>query len=299
MIRENFSDIFAFLVVARERSFTKAAAQLGISQPALSQTIRGLEERLGVRLLIRTTRSVSPTEAGQQLLSTMTPRFAEMEDELQAFTQLREKPAGNVRISTSSHAAITIIWPKLKPIAIQYPDIKIEIVVDNGLTNIAAERFDAGVRLAEQVAKDMIAVRIGPDMRFAVVASPEYFRHHPVPAHPKDLIHHNCINIRLMNSGGLYGWEFEKDHQEMRVRVDGQFVFNYGELAMDAALSGLGLGLFFSDIVEPLIAEGKLIPVLTEWCQPFSGYHLYYPNRRMSPAFDLVVDALRYSEPEI
>ncbi|WP_316675291.1 LysR family transcriptional regulator [uncultured Tolumonas sp.] len=294
MLRENFNDLSAFMVVAQERSFTKAAARLGISQPALSQALKGLEARLGVRLLIRTTRSVSPTEAGQQLISMLRPRLSELENEIQSFVTLRDKPAGVVRISTSSHAATTIIWPKLKPVIAQYPDIKLEIVVDNGMTDIAAERFDAGVRLAEQVAKDMFAVRIGPDIRFSVVGSPEYFLHKQIPRHPKELIHHNCINIRLITSGGLYVWEFEKDDEEVKVRVDGQLVLNGGDLALDATLNSFGLGLFFSDIVEPYIQQGKLIPVLTEWSKTFSGYHLYYPSRKMSPAFDIVVNALRF-----
>ena len=243
MQRGNLDDLLAFLAVARERSFTKAAAKLGVSQSALSQTIRELEERLGVRLLTRTTRSVSPTEAGERLLRTVGPRFEEIEAELAALSELREKPAGTIRITADEHAADTILWPKLAKFLREYPDIKVEIVIDYGLTDIVAERYDAGVRSGEQVAKDMIAVRIGPDMRMAVVGAPSYFARRPEPKTPQDLIGHNCINLRLPTHGGLYAWEFEKGGRELKVRVEGQLVFNGTFQMLNAALAGIRLGL--------------------------------------------------------
>jgi DNA-binding transcriptional LysR family regulator len=295
MPRDNLSDLLAFLAVARERSFTKAAAKLGVSQSALSHTIRGLEANLGLRLLTRTTRSVSPTEAGERLLHTIGPRFEEIEAELAALTALREKPAGSIRITAGEHAANVILWPVLLKFLPRYPDIKVEITVDNGLTDIAAERYDAGVRLGEQVAKDMIAVRIGPDMRMAVVGAPSYFAQRSPPKTPRDLTDHNCINLRLPTYGGLYAWEFEQGDRELKVRVDGQLVFNDLTHRLNAALAGLGLTYLPEDVAQPHLASGHLKRVLEDWCPPFPGYHLYYPSRRQtSPAFSLLVDALRY-----
>jgi len=295
MPRDNLSDLLAFLAVARERSFTKAAAKLGVSQSALSHTIRGLEANLGLRLLTRTTRSVSPTEAGERLLHTIGPRFEEIEAELAALTALREKPAGSIRITAGEHAANVILWPVLLKFLPRYPDIKVEITVDNGLTDIAAERYDAGVRLGEQVAKDMIAVRIGPDMRMAVVGAPSYFAQRSPPKTPRDLTDHNCINLRLPTYGGLYPWEFEQGDRELKVRVDGQLVFNDLTHRLNAALAGLGLTYLPEDVAQPHLASGHLKRVLEDWCPPFPGYHLYYPSRRQtSPAFSLLVDALRY-----
>jgi DNA-binding transcriptional LysR family regulator len=295
MRRENVNDLLAFLAVARERSFTKAAAKLGVSQSALSHTIRGLEARLGLRLLARTTRSVSPTEAGERLLLSVGPRFEEIEAEVAALSELREKPAGTIRITTGEHAADTILWPVLMKLLPNYPDIKIEISVDPGLTDIVAQRFDAGVRLGEQVAKDMIAVRIGPDMRMAVVGAPSYFAKRSPPKRPQDLTEHNCINLRLPTYGGLYAWEFEKGNRELKVRVDGQLVFNDLGQSLNAALAGLGLAYLPDDVAQPHLARGRLKLVLEDWCPPFPGYHLYYPSRRQSsPAFALLVDALRH-----
>jgi DNA-binding transcriptional LysR family regulator len=295
MSRQNVNDLLAFLAVARERNFTRAAAQLGISQSALSHTVRGLEERLGLRLLTRTTRSVSPTEAGERLLRTLGPRFDEIDAELAALSELRDKPAGTIRITAGEDAAERILWPALEKLLPEYPDIKVEVIVDYGLTDIVAERYDAGVRLGEQVAKDMIAVRIGPDMRMAVVGAPSYFARRERPHTPQDLTAHTCINIRLPTYGGLYAWEFEKGGRELRVRVDGQLVFNNIALRLNAVLAGCGLAYLPEDQVQIHIAEGRLIRVLADWCPPFSGYHLYYPSRRQhSPAFTLVVDALRY-----
>jgi DNA-binding transcriptional LysR family regulator len=295
MPRENFSDLLAFLAVARERSFTRAAAQLGVSQSALSHTVRELEARLGLRLLSRTTRSVAPTEAGERLLQTVGPRLEEIEAELAALSELREKPAGAIRITTGEHAAEAILWPKLTKFLPQYPDIKVEIIIDNRLTDIVAERFDAGVRSGEQVAKDMIAVRIGPDMRMAVVGAPSYFRKRSEPKKPQDLIGHNCINLRLPTHGGLYAWEFEKGARELKVRVEGQLVFNGTFQMLNAALAGFGLAYVPDDLAQPHLAKGRLKRVLDDWCPLYSGYHLYYPSRRQSSAaFALLVDALRH-----
>jgi len=294
MQRGNLDDLLAFLAVGRERSFTKAAAKLGVSQSALSHTVRGLEERLGVRLLTRTTRSVAPTEAGERLLHSLGPRFEEIEAELAALSELREKPAGTVRITATDYAANTILWPKLTKFLRQYPDIKVEIVIDYGLTDIVAERFDAGVRSGEQVAKDMIAVRIGPDLRMAVVGAPSYFRKRSEPKKPQDLIGHNCINLRLTTHGGLYAWEFEKGARELKVRVEGQLVFNGSFQMLNAALAGFGLAYVPEGLAQPHIARGRLKRVLEDWCPPYSGYHLYYPSRRQqTPAFALLVEALR------
>jgi DNA-binding transcriptional LysR family regulator len=295
MARQPFDDLLAFLAVARERSFTRAAAQLGVSQSALSHTIRGLEERLGLRLLTRTTRSVAPTDAGERLVRTVGPRLEEIDTELAALIELREKPAGTLRITAGEHAAETILWPALARLLPRYPDIKVELVIDYGLTDIVAERYDAGVRLGEQVAKDMIAVRIGPDFRMAVVGAPAYFAKRAKPKAPQDLTAHDCINIRLPTYGGIYAWEFEKRGRGLKVRVEGQLVFNNIALRLKAALAGLGLAYLPEDQVEKPVAEGRLVRVLADWCPPFSGYHLYYPSRRQpAPAFALLVEALRY-----
>lgn len=295
MPRHDVNDLIAFLAVARERSFTRAAARLGVSQSALSHTMRALEERLGVRLLTRTTRSVAPTTAGERLLGGIGPRFEEIEAELAALSALREKPAGTIRINAGEHAAETILWPALADFLPRYPDIKVEITVDNGLANIVAERFDAGVRLGEQLAKDMIAVRIGPDFRMVVVGAPSYFKRRERPRRPQDLTQHACINIRLPTHGGIYAWEFERRGRPLKVRVDGQLVFNSTPLRIKAALAGLGLAYIAEDQVQAHLAKGQLIQVLDDWCVPFPGYHLYYPSRRQSsPAFALLVEALRY-----
>ena len=295
MRRENVSDLLAFLAVARERSFTKAGKKLGISQSALSHTIRGLEERLGLRLLTRTTRSVSPTEAGERLLASVGSRFEEIEAELEALSELRDKPAGSFRITATENAATTILLPKLAKFLLQYPDVKVEIVIDYGLTDIVAQRYDAGVRSGEQVAKDMIAVRIGPDMRMAVVSAPSYFEKRSPPKKPQDLTDHNCINLRLPVHGGLFPWEFEKGGRELRVRVEGQLALNATGAMLNAALAGLGLAYMPEHMVQAHIADGRLKRVLEDWCEPYVGYHLYYPSRRhSSPAFSLLVDALRY-----
>ena len=295
MRRENVSDLLAFLAVARERSFTKAGKKLGISQSALSHTIRGLEERLGLRLLTRTTRSVSPTDAGNRLLASVGSRFEEIESELEALSELRDKPAGTIRITATENAANTILLPKLAKLLPQYPDINVEIVVDYGLSDIVAQRYDAGVRSGEQVAKDMIAVRIGPDMRMAIVGAPSYFEKRSLPKKPQDLTEHNCINLRLPIHGGLFAWELEKGGRELRVRVEGQLVLNSTSEILNAALAGLGLGYVPEEMAQPHVAEGRLKRVLEDWCEPYPGYHLYYPSRRQSsPAFALLVDALRY-----
>jgi DNA-binding transcriptional LysR family regulator len=295
MPQENFNDLVAFVTVAREESFTRAAVKLGVSQSALSQTVRGLEERLGLRLLTRTTRRVSPTAAGERLLQTAGPRFEEIQAELAALSEMRDKPAGTVRITTGEHAAISVLAPALEKFLPDNPDVNVEITVDYGLTDIVAERYDAGVRLGEQLAKDMIAVKIGPEMRMAVVGAPSYFRQHPWAEVPEDLTAHNCIQIRMPTYGNILAWEFEKDGHELKVRVEGQMVFNNIAMRLDAVRRGLGLAYMPDDLVKEDIANGKLIRVLEDWCAPFPGYHLYYPNRRhASPAFALVVDALRY-----
>jgi DNA-binding transcriptional LysR family regulator len=295
MQRGTLDDLLAFMAVARQRSFTKAAAQLGVSQSALSHTVRQLEARLGVRLLTRTTRSVSPTEAGERLLGTIGPRFEEIDAELAGLSEFRDKPAGTIRLSATDYVADTLLWPRLTGFLRQYPDIKVEIIVDYGLTDIVAERFDAGVRDGGQVAKDMIAVRIGPDMRMAVVGAAAYFKTRQRPAKPQALVDHTCINLRLPTHGGLYAWEFEKGGRELRVRVDGQLVFNGTNQMLNAALAGFGLAYVPEDLVTTHIARGRLMRVLEDWCPPFPGSHLYYPSRRQpSPAFTLLVDALRY-----
>lgn len=295
MARVDPSDLQAFLAVARERSFTRAAAKLGVSPSALSHTIRRLETGLGIRLLARSTRSVSPTDAGQRLLEAVGPRFAEIDAELDALAALRDKPAGTLRITAGEHAVRTVLWPRLDPFLTENPDIKVEIYIENALTDIVAGRYDAGVRLGEQVAKDMIAVRIGADWGMAVVAAPAYFARRPPPDAPHDLIGHDCINLRLISYGGFYAWEFERDGQKLNVRVDGQLAFNSSTPILDAVLGGHGLACVPEDMARPHVAAGRLQRVLEDWCPLFVGYHLYYPSRRQaSPAFSLLVEALRY-----
>ncbi|WP_454738033.1 LysR substrate-binding domain-containing protein [Cupriavidus necator] len=295
MKRENFNDLLAFVTVAREGSFTRAAAQMGVSQSALSHTIRALEARLGVRLLTRTTRSVSPTEAGERLYQTVAPRFEEIESELAAVAEFRDKPAGTIRITTAEHAANSILWPKLREVLPRYPDIQVEITVDYGLSDIVAQRYDVGVRLGDQVAKDMIAVRIGPDMRMAVVAAPSYFADRAPPRTPQDLAAHNCINLRLPTYGGLLPWDFQKEGHQLNARVEGQWIFNSSTPILRAALAGCGLAFVPDDMAREHLAAGRLVRVLDDWCPTFAGYHLYYPSRRQSSAaMAVVVDALRY-----
>jgi DNA-binding transcriptional LysR family regulator len=295
MQKRDLTDLQSFLVVARERSFTKAAAKLGVSQSALSHTMRELEERLGLRLLTRTTRSVAPTDVGERLLRTLAPRLEEIEAELSSLSALRGKPAGTIRITAGEHAAQTVLWPKLSKLLPQYPDIKVELIVDYGLRDIVADRYDAGVRTGEQIAKDMIAVRIGPDMRMAVVGARSYFAKRPRPKRPQDLTAHTCINLRLPTYGNVYAWEFEKHGRELKVHVDGQLTFNNLALRIEAALAGCGLAYLPEDQVRAHIAQGRLVRVLADWCPPYTGYHLYYPSRRHpSAAFAAVVEALRY-----
>jgi DNA-binding transcriptional LysR family regulator len=295
MDRKAMDDLLVFSAVARERSFTRAAAKLGVSQSALSRIIRELEARLGLRLLSRTTRSVAPTEAGERLLKNVGPHLDQIEVELAALGELREKPAGTFRITTGDHAAETVLWPKLARFLPGHPDIKVEITLDYGLTDIVAQKYDAGVRFGEQVAKDMIAVRIGPDMGMAVVGAPSYLQCRPLPHVPQDLMQHTCIPIRLPTYGGLYAWEFEKDGRELKVRAEGQLVFNSVFQVLNAALAGFGLAYVPEDLVQTHLAEGRLKRVLEEWCPYWSGYHLYYPSRRQSSsAFALLVDALRH-----
>lgn len=297
MQRGTLDDLLAFVAVARERSFTRAAHQLGVSQSALSHTVRALEERMGVRLLTRTTRSVSPTEAGERLLNTVGPRLEEIEAELGALGELRDRPAGTIRLTATEYAADEILLPKLAKLLPAYPDIKVEIIIDYGLTDIVAQRYDAGVRSGEQVAKGMIAVRIGPDMRMAVVGAPSYFKERPAPKRPQELVQHNCINLRLPTHGGTYAWEFEKAGRDLRVRVEGQFTCNTTTQMLNAALAGLGLAYVPEGMVEEQVAKRRLKRVLEDWCLPYSGYHLYYPSRRQSSAaFALLVEALRYRQ---
>lgn len=295
MKRDELGELSAFLAVAQEHSFTRAAAKLGTSQSALSHTVRRLEERLGVRLLARTTRRVSVTDAGERLLARLAPAMDEIADSIQELSEMRDKPAGTVRITTSEHAAVAVLWPRLEPLLRDYPDVQVELSMDNGFVDIVADRFDAGVRLGESIAKDMIAVRIGPELRMAAVASPAYFERNPPPRTPHDLAQHRCINIRQRSSGGLYAWEFEQDGREIRVRVEGQLTFNGSYLLIDAAQAGFGIGLVMEDLVAPMIADGSLRRVLDDWCPPFPGYHLYYPSHRQpSAAFSLILDALRF-----
>jgi DNA-binding transcriptional LysR family regulator len=295
MPRLDLNDLLAFAAVARARSFTRAAAQLGVSQSALSQTLRGLEARLGLRLLTRTTRSVATTEAGERLLRAVGPALDDIDAGLAALAELRDKPAGTIRITAHDHAVRSVLWPALVKLLPEYPDITIEIVIDYALTDIVAGRFDAGIRSGEPVDRDMIAVRIGPDMRMAVVGTPAYFATRPAPSVPQDLTAHRCINLRLPTLGGIYAWEFGRDGSELRVRVEGQLVFNGMAPMLDAALAGFGLAYLPQDVVQPHIADGRLIRVLEDWCPPYPGYHLYYPSRRQpTPAFALLVNALRH-----
>ncbi|PZR51196.1 LysR family transcriptional regulator [Paraburkholderia fungorum] len=297
MPRENFNDLLAFIAVARERSFTRAAAQLGVSQSALSHTIRALESRLGLRLLTRTTRSVSPTEAGDRILQRVAPRFGEIEAELMAVTELRDKPAGTIRITATDHATNTVLWPKLSKVLHKYPEIKIEIMTDYGLTDIVADRYDIGIRHGDQVAKDMIAVRIAADMKMAIVGSPTYLENKPQPKKPQDLMQHNCINLRLPTLGGFYAWELKKGSREVQVRVEGQLSFNGSYHMLDAALAGYGLAYLPSDLVQAHVTAGRLVRVLDDWCPTFPGLHAYYASRsESSRALALVIDSLRYRQ---
>ena len=296
MQREQLGDLAALIAVADERSFTRAAAKLGIAQSTLTHTIQRLEARLGLPLLARTTRSVAPTDAGERLLRTVRPAFEEINARVGSLSDLRDKPAGSIRLSTAQHAAQSILMPVLERLLPDYPDVKVEIILEHGLSEVLAERYDAGVRLGEHIAKDMEAVRIGPDLRMAAVAAPGYFATRRAPRVPEDLAAHQCIHLRLLASGGLYAWEFSKGAREVKVRVDGQLAFNDLCMSVRAARAGLGIAFVPEDIVQSDIESGQLVRVLTEWCPPFCGYHLYYPSRRPhSPAFCLLVEALRYS----
>jgi DNA-binding transcriptional LysR family regulator len=298
MAREYFNDLLWFLAVAEEKSFTRAAAKLGVTQSTLSHTIKRLETRMGIRLLTRTTRSVATTQAGERLRHSLAPRVAEIEAEIAALMEFRDKPAGTVRLTLSDHAFESVVWPKLRPMLAGYPDIKLELSIDNGLRNIVEDGFDAGVRLGESVEQDMIAARIGSDWRMVAVASPDYFIAHPAPRHPRELIRHNCINMRQARGGGLYAWEFEKDGQELRVRVDGQLTFNTSYAMVDAALKGYGIAFLPESLVERHIVSGHLVQALEDWCPKFPGYYVYYPSRRQNlPAFKAIIDALRHEEP--
>lgn len=297
MLKENFNELQIFLVVARERSFTKAAGKLGVSQSALSHAIKSLEERLNIRLLTRTTRSVAPTEAGERIIACLEPRIADLEQELESLIQLNGTASGNIRLSAGEHAARSLVWPKLKSFLREYPNIRVDLVVDNGFVDIVDGRFDAGVRLGESIAKDMVAVRIGPDMRMAVVGAPSYFAANPAPESPHDLQNHRCINMRLPTAGGLYHWEFEKDGKPLRVRVEGQVTFNLLAERIDAVLSGFGLACVPENMIQDHVTSGYLVQVLQAWCPTFPGYYLYYPSRKQHPpAFALMIEALRYSE---
>ncbi|TGN61974.1 LysR family transcriptional regulator [Paracoccus liaowanqingii] len=294
MKREDLTDMLWFMAVAEEQSFTKAAARLGTSQSTLSHTIKRLEARMGLRLLIRTTRSVSTSEAGEKILRSLAPRISEIERDIDAVMEIRDRPSGTVRITLSDHALDSVVWPKLQPVMKDYPDIRIELDSDNGFRNIVEERFDAGVRIGESLDKDMIAVRICPDWRLIAVGSPAYFEARGKPEHPQDLISHICINQRQIRSGGLYVWEFEKDGRELRVRVDGQFIFNSSHVQIEAAKSGYGIAYLPENSVLEDIAAGRLVQVLDDWSPYFQGYYLYYPSKRQnSPAFSVVINALR------
>ena len=295
MQREHMADLIAFIAVADEGSFTRAAAKLDSSQSALSHTIRRLEARLGVRLLARTTRSVAPTEAGERLLASLRPAMEEIGLSLASISELRERPAGPIRLTTTEQAAHELLWPSLKPFLERYPDINVEVSVDSGLSDIVADRFDAGIRLGESVARDMIAVCIGPEMRLVPVASPAYLARQGRPETPHDLAAHQCINLRFRTRGNLYAWEFEKDGRALNVRVDGQLTFNSMPMILRAALDGTGIAIMMESYSRPYVERGELVPLLEDWCQPFPGYHLYYPSRRQSSAaFRLLVDALRW-----
>ncbi|KGE76958.1 LysR family transcriptional regulator [Halomonas sp. ND22Bw] len=297
MLRENVTDLMSFVVVARVGSFTRAAAQIGVSQSALSHAVRGLEGRLGVRLLTRTTRKVTPTSEGERVLERIAPHFTQIEEELEALVEMRDRPAGTIRITTTDHAANSVIWPKLSPVLKDYPDLKVEVVTDYSLTDIVAEKFDAGVRLGEQVSEGMIAVRIGPDFRMLVVGSPGYFEGRTIPQAPQELTDHDCINLRLPTHGGLYAWEFKKGERELKVRVDGQCTFNTIYPVVRAAQAGYGLGYVPENLVREDIDAGRLVPVLEDWSPPFPGYFLYYPHRRQSSlAFRVIVEALQHQE---
>ncbi|MFV9326219.1 LysR family transcriptional regulator [Citrobacter europaeus] len=296
MLRDNFNDLYYLIIVARERSFTRAAAKLGVSQSALSHAIRGLEERLDVRLLTRTTRSVAPTEAGERLINSISPRFDDIESELLALTDVRQRVAGNIRLTLGEHALQSTVWPALEPFLQTYPDVNVEMTIDNSLTDIVTGRYDAGIRLGEQVAKDMVAVRIGPDWRMVVVGSPAYFARHGKPHTPHDLQNHNCINMRMPTLGGLYAWEFAKGGQDLRVRVEGQLIFNNLPPRIGAAIAGMGLAFVPEDTVERAVADGALEKVLEDWCEPFPGYYMYYPSRKQhTAAFAQLIEALRYT----
>ncbi len=295
MLKENINDLIAFSMVAQEKSFTRAAAKLGVSQSALSHAIRGLEERLGIRLLTRTTRSVASTDAGEQLFNRIVPLLKGIEDELTVLTEMKDKPAGTVRITAAEHAVQTVLWPTLERFLPDYPDINVEITVDYGLKDIVSERYDAGIRLGEQVAKDMVAVRIGPDMRMAVVATPEFMAGKVPPAVPQDLQRFNCINLRLPTLGGIYAWEFEKAGHPLKVRVEGQLVLNSNSQIMNALMAGLGMAFIPEDTVQEELKSGKLVRFLDDWCETFIGYYLYYPSRKQhTSAFALLVETLRY-----
>jgi DNA-binding transcriptional LysR family regulator len=295
MPRDNFADLLAFIAVARERSFTRAAARLGVSQSALSHTIRSLETRLGVRLLTRTTRSVAPTEAGERLLQNLAPRFDEIEAELSALAELRDKPAGTVRINATDYVIRTLLWPKLSPVLRDYRDLKVEFVTDYGLSDIVAQRFDIGVRLGDQVAKDMIAVRISPDIRMAMVASPAYLDGRKPPKTPQDLLDHDCVTLRLATAKGIYAWELKKGRNAIQARVNGRITCNTQPHMVQAALDGFGIAFVTEDIVLDHVRSGRLRIVMPDWCPAFPGYHAYYPSRRQaSRAFSIVIDALRY-----
>ncbi|RUN78308.1 LysR family transcriptional regulator [Sphingomonas sp. TF3] len=295
MQREELGDLAVFLAVAEARSFTRAAATLGTSQSAISQIVRRLETRMGVKLLTRNTRNVAPTEAGEQLVQTLRPAFDDIDARLSALSALRERPSGTVRITSSRHAAETILWPAVRRLLLDYPDVKVEISVDSHLTDIIGDRFDAGVRLGEQIAKDMIAVRIGGDLRMAVVAAPAYFAAQGIPKTPQALTQHRCINIRLPTQGGLYAWEFGRDGRDLNVRVDGPLILNDVAMILDAAVDGVGLACVMEDQAEAYMKSGRLVRILEDWCPPFSGYHLYYPDRRqLPPAFAILIAALRH-----
>ena len=295
MNRENVADLIAFIAVAQERSFTRAAARLGVSQSALSHALSRLEKRLGVRLLTRSTRSVAPTDAGERLLATVEPRFQEVDAALDQVTELGDKPSGTIRISAGEHAINAVLWPRLQDFTRDYPDIKLEIISENGFVDIVAQRYDAGVRLGEQLAKDMIAVRIGPDWRMAVVGTPEYFGTCQPPVGPYDLTNHACINLRLPTHGGNYAWEFEHEGRRLNVRVEGQLAFSSSSHILSAALVGSGLACVPEDITAPYLETGELVRVLEDWMPTFDGYHLYYPSRRQNaPAFARLIEALRF-----
>ena len=300
MLGENLNDLASFMVVAKEQNFTRAAKRLGISQSALSQTVRGLEAQLGIRLLNRTTRRVVPTEAGERLLASVGPKIEEIQRQLMELSELRDKPAGVIRLTATEYAAESVLWPAVERLVKAYPDIKVEIQTDYGLTDIVKDRFDAGIRPEETIAKDMISIRVAPPMRMAVAGSPEYFKGKGIPKSPQELTEHCCINLRLSGHGGLYAWEFEKEGRQLNVRVDGQLVFNTGSLILKAALAGRGLAYLPESQLEPYFLSGQLVSILGEWCEPFSGYHLYYPSQRQpTPAFALLVNELRYSNHKI